>query len=100
MISAIHRRHSGRDGDIFEPPPSSHLLGGEVSLLLNRTILQFGADGGPGSSMASPIFTTLIIQSSNFDNRVASMARHAMPDLVIFPPDSHYPLFVPVMSTG
>ncbi|WJR76790.1 helix-turn-helix domain-containing protein [Bradyrhizobium sp. NP1] len=60
---------------------------------MNRTILQFGADGGPGivHGVTDPNFTTLIIQSSNFDDRVVlDGARCQASDLVVFPPDCHF----------
>ncbi|WP_234680355.1 AraC family transcriptional regulator [Bradyrhizobium monzae] len=72
--------------------PSSHRWGVKY-LALNRTILQFGADGGPGivHGITEPTFTTLIIQSSNFDNRVMlDGAPCQASDLVIFPPDCHF----------
>ncbi|MET4177120.1 AraC family ethanolamine operon transcriptional activator [Bradyrhizobium sp. LA6.1] len=72
--------------------PSSHRWGVKY-LTLNRTILQFGADGGPGivHGVTEPTFTTLIIQSSNFDNRVVlDGAPCQASDLVILPPDSHF----------
>jgi len=72
--------------------PSSHRW--EVKhLTLNRTILQFGTDGGPGivHGVTEPTFTTLIIQSSNFDDRVVlDGAPCQASDLVIFPPDCHF----------
>ncbi|MGY4474769.1 helix-turn-helix domain-containing protein [Bradyrhizobium sp. USDA 3364] len=60
---------------------------------MNGTILQFGADGGPGivHGVTEPAFTTLIIQSSNFDDRVVlDGASCQASDLVIFPPDCHF----------
>ncbi|MGY3153673.1 methylphosphotriester-DNA--protein-cysteine methyltransferase [Bradyrhizobium elkanii] len=72
--------------------PSSHDWGVK-SLALNRTILQFGADGGPGIAhgVTDPNFTTLIIQSSNFDDRVVlDGAPCQASDLVIFPPNCHF----------
>ncbi|KWV60395.1 hypothetical protein AS156_28770 [Bradyrhizobium macuxiense] len=62
-------------------------------LALRRAILQFGADGGPGivHGVTDPNFTTLIIQSSNFDDRVLlDGARCQASDLVILPPDCHF----------
>jgi len=72
--------------------PSSHRWGLNY-LALNGTILQFGADGGPGivHGVTEPAFTTLIIQSSNFDDRVVlDGAPCQASDLVIFPPDCHF----------
>lgn len=72
--------------------PSTHRWSVKY-LALNRMILQFGADGGPGivHGVTDPNFTTLIIQSSNFDDRVLlDGARCQVSDLVIFPPDCHF----------
>jgi Helix-turn-helix domain len=72
--------------------PSSHRWGVKY-LALNRTILQFGADGGPGivHGVTEPTFTTLIIQASNFDDRVMlDGAPCQASDLVIFPPECHF----------
>ncbi|MCC8955410.1 AraC family transcriptional regulator [Bradyrhizobium sp. Pear77] len=72
--------------------PSSHRWGVR-HLTLNRTILQFGADGGPGivHGVTEPTFATLIMQSSNFDDRVLlDGAPCQASDLVIFPPDCHF----------
>jgi hypothetical protein len=72
--------------------PSSHRWGVKY-LTLNRTILQFGADGGPGivHGVTEPAFTTLIIQSSNFDDRVVlDGAPCQASDMVVFPPDCHF----------
>ncbi|MFQ3459070.1 helix-turn-helix domain-containing protein [Bradyrhizobium sp. UFLA01-814] len=62
-------------------------------LALHRAILQFGADGGPGivHGVTDPNFATLIIQTSNFDDRVLlDGARCQASDLVILPPDCHF----------
>ncbi|MGY4401850.1 AraC-like DNA-binding protein [Bradyrhizobium sp. USDA 3315] len=72
--------------------PSSHRWGVKY-LALRRAILQFGADGGPGivHGVTDPNFTTLIIQSSNFDDRVLlDGARCQASDLVILPPGCHF----------
>ncbi|MGY3574527.1 methylphosphotriester-DNA--protein-cysteine methyltransferase [Bradyrhizobium sp. USDA 4518] len=72
--------------------PSSHDWGVK-SLALNRTILQFGTDGGPGIAhgVTDPNFTTLIVQSSNFDDRVVLDGVPCQAsDLVIFPPNCHF----------
>jgi hypothetical protein len=72
--------------------PSSYRWGVK-SLALNRSILQFGADGGAGivHGVTEPTFTTLIIQSSNFDDRIVlDGAPCQASDLVIFPPDCHF----------
>ncbi|WP_375787801.1 helix-turn-helix domain-containing protein [Bradyrhizobium sp. Pha-3] len=72
--------------------PSSHRW--EVKYLpLNRTVLQFGADGGPGIShgVTAPNLTTVMIQSSSFDDRVVldGVPCHVS-DLVIMPPDCQF----------
>ncbi|WP_298374549.1 helix-turn-helix domain-containing protein [uncultured Bradyrhizobium sp.] len=72
--------------------PSSHRWGVE-SLSLNRAILQFGADGGPGIThgITDPNLTTVIIQSSNFDDRVLlDGVPCQVSDLVIMPPDCQF----------
>lgn len=82
----------GARGTFLKSAPSSHRWGVKY-LTLNRTILQFGADGGPGIvyGVTDPSFTTAIIQSSNFDDRVVLDGVPCQAsDLVIFPPDCHF----------
>lgn len=72
--------------------PSSHRWGVKY-LTLDRMILQFGADGGPGivHGVTNSNVATMIIQSSNFDDRVVLDGVPCQAsDLVIFPPDCHF----------
>jgi len=62
-------------------------------LPLNQTIIQFGADGGPGIThgVTDPNFTSLIIQTTGFDDRVMLDGTPCQAlDLIILPPDCHF----------
>ncbi len=60
---------------------------------LARTILQFGVDGGPGIThgITDPAYTTLLMQVTDFDDRVF-LDGVPCPSrvLIVLPPDSHF----------
>lgn len=60
---------------------------------LARTILQFGVDGGPGIThgITDPAYTTLLMQITDFDDRVV-LDGIPCPSrvLIVLPPESHF----------